>query len=113
MQKLLIISSVSTALLLGGCNPFPKSWVHRIEVEQGNIVTQDMVDKLRPGMAKRDVLATLGTPLVEDPFHPNEWVYVYSLGKFGKRGEQRTVKIFFVDDKLSRVAGDVRPEGAP
>ena len=84
---------------------------HRIEIQQGNYVTQDMVDKLKPGMSRSQVRFALGTPLVTDPFHNDRWDYVYVLQKKGVVTEQRRIVVVFSEDKLVRIDGDVKPGG--
>ena len=53
--------------------------VYRINVEQGNVVTEEMVDQLRPGLNRRQVRYIMGTPLIEDSFHEDRWDYRYTL----------------------------------
>ncbi len=107
MQKLLITLFALSVLSVSGCG-LPSSWVYKIDVQQGNVVTQEMLAKLRPGMEKREVAAVLGTPLLIDPFHPQEWVYAYTEQVAGGPREQRAIKMHFENDRLARVGGDVR-----
>ena len=85
---------------------------HKIDIQQGNYVTQDMVAKLKPGMTRSQVRFALGTPLVADAFHPDRWDYVYVLNKGGRVVEQRRIVVIFQDDKLLRIEGDVVPMSA-
>jgi outer membrane protein assembly factor BamE len=110
MQKLIVTLPALAVLVLSACSML-SPWVYKIDVQQGNIVTQDMLNKLRPGMEKREVMAILGTPLLTDPFHPQEWIYVYTLQIGGGRREERMIKVSFKDEHLARVAGDIRAEG--
>jgi outer membrane protein assembly factor BamE len=80
---------------------------YRIDVRQGNYVTQDMVVKLKPGMTKDQVRFVLGTPLVSDIFHADRWDYVYRFQPGKGETQQRRLIIYFVDEKLARVGGDV------
>jgi outer membrane protein assembly factor BamE len=82
---------------------------HKIDIQQGNAVTQEMVAKLRPGMTRNQVRFALGTPLLVDPFRVDRWDYYYSYSKGGDLVEQRKLAVFFKDDKLDRVEGDVIP----
>lgn len=103
-------------LFIAGCgswsNPIDNLPRHRIEVQQGNLVTQDMVDKLKPGMTPSQVRFILGTPLVVDPFRKNRWDYVYRVERGGKVQEQRRISVVFEDDRLKAVEGDVTPASA-
>jgi outer membrane protein assembly factor BamE len=81
---------------------------YRIDVRQGNLVTQDMVAQLKPGLTKDQVRFVLGTPMLTDIFHADRWDYVYRLQK-GSDGEiqQRRLAVFFENGKLVRLGGDV------
>jgi len=81
--------------------------VYRIDVQQGNIIEQEMLDKLQPGMDKNQVRFIMGTPAVADPFHENRWEYLFTLSKGGRRREQRHITLYFEDEKLAYVEGDV------
>ncbi|HUW51113.1 MAG TPA: outer membrane protein assembly factor BamE [Sulfuricella sp.] len=88
---------------------------YRIDIQQGNVVTQEMVAKLKPGMTKSQVRFIMGTPLITDAFHADRWDYVYRFQKAGKLTEERKMALFFEQDKLHRVQGDVvaaTPESA-
>jgi outer membrane protein assembly factor BamE len=108
MRKLLILFLYTATHLVVGCSAENVPFVHRLEIRQGNIVTQDMVARLEPGMSKQQVSHVMGTPLVVDPFRPDEWVYVYRL-KNEDENVQRTVRLTFQEDRLARVSGDVQP----
>jgi outer membrane protein assembly factor BamE len=107
MQKL--ITSAALALVLVGCSGFPG--VYKIDVQQGNVVTQEMLDTLEPGMTKGQVSYVMGTPLLTDAFHANRWDYVYTMktGE-GEYSEQR-VSLFFENDTLAALSGDLKPAG--
>lgn len=80
---------------------------YKLDVQQGNVVTQDMIAKLRPGMTKSQVRFIMGSPLLVDIFHGNRWDYVYRYQKAGQVAEERKITLFFDGDLLQRVAGDV------
>lgn len=80
---------------------------YRIDVRQGNHITQEMVAQLKPGQSRDQVRFILGTPLVSDPYHAERWDYVYRFQPGHGEAQQRRITIFFSDDKLSRIAGDV------
>lgn len=82
---------------------------YRIDVQQGNVVSQEMVAQLKPGLTRDQVRFVLGTPLLTDIFHKDRWDYVYRLqkGKSGEVEERRLAVFFDSDGKLVRVDGDV------
>jgi outer membrane protein assembly factor BamE len=98
--------------LLGGCAPPAFIQPYRIDIQQGNFVTQEMVSQLQPGMSKEQVRFILGTPLLNDVFHPERWDYVYYLERRGQAREHRRLAVFFQDGKLARLDGDVLPASA-
>jgi outer membrane protein assembly factor BamE len=98
-------------LLLAGCASFEFPWVYKLNIDQGNIITQEMVNKLQPGMSRSQVQFVMGSPLLADPFHEDRWDYIYTLlDSKGKRTEQH-LTVFFADDKLSSLNGNVVPQG--
>jgi outer membrane protein assembly factor BamE len=90
-------------LLLAGCMLAP----HKIDIQQGNYVDQEMVAKLKPEMTRSQVRFILGTPLVADSFHPNRWDYVYMTGRAGDVRSRRKITVVFDGDKLNHIEGDV------
>src|SRR5215470_9946492 len=93
--------------LAAACNVFT---VHRMEIQQGNFVTQEMVSQLKQGMTKDQVRFVLGTPLVADIFHENRWDYIFRRQRANSNEvEKRRLSVFFEDGKLVRLAGDVVP----
>ncbi len=87
--------------------------VYRIDIHQGNITNQDMVDQLKPGMTKRQVAFIMGTPLIEDAFHSNRWDYVYSNEPGGEDRMEKKFTALFDGDELVGVEGDFRPSNNP
>jgi outer membrane protein assembly factor BamE len=104
----LATAALVTALSVG-CTSVPRLVSeYKIDVQQGNVLTQDMVAQLKPGLSKDQVRFILGTPVLMDMFHANRWDYVYRMQKGTGEVEVRKFSTFFdASDKLVRVAGDV------
>jgi outer membrane protein assembly factor BamE len=83
--------------------------IYKLDVQQGNVVTQDAVSKLKKGMTKTEVRQVLGTPLLMDPFHGNRWDYFFSTEARGKVLERNKFSVFFENDRLVSLSGDVKP----
>lgn len=81
--------------------------VYTIDVQQGNVITQEMLAKLKFGMNKKKVRFVMGTPLITDTFHSDRWDYVYTFKEGRNQREQRRVTLFFEDELLARIEGDV------
>lgn len=87
--------------------------VYTLEIQQGNIVEQAMVDQLRPGMNKRQVLYIMGSPMLNDVFHPQRWDYVYYDKSNDEEKVQKKLSLFFDNEQLIGIQGDMRPGTKP
>lgn len=85
----------------------PGCAVYKIDVQQGNLVSQEMLDQLELNMPSQKVRFIMGTPLVVDVFHQNRWDYIYNFQPGGKERQQRRISLFFENEQLVRVEGDV------
>ncbi len=96
-----LIITVGMIVMLAACS------VHKIDIQQGNVITQEMLEKLKTGMNKQQVSRLLGTPLVEDPFHKGRWDYIYKFVA-GDTGEKQSshIVLYFTGDDLTKI--DVR-----
>jgi len=104
-----LIIFVVFSLLLSGCGSvtsFAFPGVYRLNIPQGNIITQEMVDQLRPGLTKRQVNFIMGTPLVKDTFDQDRWDYLYSFQPGGGERVQERLTVFFENDQLTHFFGD-------
>jgi outer membrane protein assembly factor BamE len=110
-----LAAAALAALAIAGCQtqnlPLLRNFgVYKIDINQGNYITQDMVDRLKPGLTKPQVRLVLGTPLIQSAFRDNRWDYVYEFTRQGRRVEHRQFTVYFVDDKLARWEGDEMPK---
>lgn len=98
-----LIPAVAVAAMMSGCGFF------RVEIQQGNYITKEQLQQLKPGMSKREVRYVMGTPLVVDPFHEkNRWDYVYAYSPdLGTDFEKHRITLFFKDNELDRITGDI------
>ncbi|PLY16834.1 MAG: cell envelope protein SmpA [Sedimenticola sp.] len=85
-------------------------FIYRPDIQQGNMVDQKMVDKLQLGMTKSQVRYVMGTPMLVDAFHQERWDYLYSMKQGSAEREQLRVALFFEDDRLTTIDGDLRPQ---
>ena len=89
--------AISLLLTLAACQP------HRIEIQQGNEVKPEVLQKLEVGMTRQQVLYLLGTPLLTDPFHQDRWDYIYYLKPGNEDALFSRLTLFFQGDRLSRI----------
>lgn len=106
------LAFASAVSLLSACSNLEFPWVYRIDIDQGNIITQEMVDQLKPGLTRDQVKYVMGSPLVVDPFHPDRWDYVYTLRKGDGSRKREQLSVFFKDDILISLSGDFLPASA-
>ena len=108
-----VFAVTAAAFLLVSCgsqSSLPSLTPYRIEIQQGNFVSQEMVSQLRLGMTKDQVRFVLGTALIADSFHADRWDYVFRRQRANSRElEHNNVAVFFEDGKLKRIEGDMGP----
>jgi len=101
------------SLLVTACSPsLPSIKPYKMPIQQGNLVTSKMMMQLKPGMTKTQVRFVMGTPLITDSFHKDQWDYFYQMEKDGAIIEKRRVILMFEKDLLAKVKGDVIPANA-
>ena len=87
--------------------------LHKIDIQQGNVIDQEMLNQLKPGMDKKQVKFIMGTPILIDPFHNERWEYIYSFQEGGGVREQRHITLHFENDKLAYISGDIEISNIP
>ena len=105
------------ALPLAGCSSWPSSSdavfglisPYRIDIQQGNVVTQEQLDKVKPGMNRLQVRDALGSPLLADAFHPDRWDYIFTLRQGGTMVQRRNVVLVFSGDVLKAIEAPELP----
>lgn len=115
MRKPLLYSTLLAGLSVTSCSTVLNNLpgVYTVDVQQGNIVDQSMVDQLRPGMSKRQVLYIMGSPMLKDVLHENQWEYLYSNQPGGEARQQKSITLYFQDDKIVGLQGDFKPSKLP
>ncbi len=103
-------------LAMVGCSrTYDGKWnpplLYKIDIQQGNVVSQAMLDKLKPGLDKQQVRFIIGSPILVSPFDTERWDYLYSYQVRGGIRRQRHISLQFEDGKLAGISGDVRVPG--
>jgi outer membrane protein assembly factor BamE len=110
-MRILMLSILAASLALSGCSlkrpKLPR--VHKLTVQQGNVINQAMIDKLKPGMTRSQVAFIMGEPVVRNSFNDNRWDYVYTIELPGVFENGQTVSLYFVEDLLAYFTGDMTP----
>jgi outer membrane protein assembly factor BamE len=109
-----IVLTLVAAAAAAGCSSVPRIpgvTPYKMEIQQGNYISQEMVSLLKPGMSKDQVRFILGTPLLTDIFHADRWDYIYWREAQNGARESRRVALHFEADRLARVDGDSSAAG--
>jgi outer membrane protein assembly factor BamE len=96
-----LLATLLLPIALAGCG----SLVHKLDIQQGNLVAPETFAKLKPGMTRTEVRTIAGTPLLTDIFHANRWDYYFSVEKRGQPVEQNRFSVFFENEKVARIEG--------
>jgi outer membrane protein assembly factor BamE len=112
-----ILVAIAGSVGLGACSSIGDSargamrtiTPYKAEVVQGNFVSKQQVDALRPGMTRQQVREILGTPLLNDVFHSNRWDYVFTIRRQGVEAQQRHLTVYFDGERMTRHEGDPMP----
>jgi outer membrane protein assembly factor BamE len=107
--KMRIFLLVLSLLVTACSSSLPSIKPYKMPIQQGNLVTSKMMMQLKPGMTKTQVRFVMGTPLISDSFHKDQWDYFYQMEKDGAIIEKRRVTLMFEKDLLAKVKGDVIP----
>ena len=86
--------------------------VYKLSVQQGNVITQEMVNRLKPGMTRNQVEFVMGKPVLGDPFNDDQWVYIYTLEVPDYFNQVFKMVLAFEDDTLATISGDYIPQEA-
>jgi outer membrane protein assembly factor BamE len=112
MRPTFFVLPLSLALTLTACESLQTSenflgvvTPYRVEVVQGNVVTKEQIDAVKPGLSRQQVRDILGSPLLTDVFHADRWDYVFTIRRQGAQPQARRVVAMFEGDKLKSVEG--------
>ncbi len=113
----LLAGAVAASLCLGACSSFTERsrsalsavTPYKVDVVQGNFVSKEQVEALKPGMPRQQVREILGTSLLTDVFHADRWDYVFTIRRQGVEPQQRRLTLFFKGEVLDRFEGDPMP----
>lgn len=120
-----LTAALAVALALTGCSSSQKkpvselsapgssfSWLtpYRVDVGQGNFISESMAAQLKEGMTPDQARAALGTPLLVDPFRGDRWDYVFEIRRGDGGRERRRFSLYFREGLLSSWGGDPLPK---
>lgn len=103
MKKLIIACLAAGVTLLAGCGLH----IYQPNIQQGNLMSAEMMDQIRPGMSKAQVENILGEPILVNTFDANHSAYVYTFQKNGGTIERKNVEVYFSNNHVTRVQKSV------
>lgn len=83
--------------------------VFKIGIQQGNVITQRMVDQLEPGMTYAQVEYVLGEPVLRNTFEQDRWDYYFSVSIGDEILQRNTLTVYFEEGRLAWFEGDLVP----
>ena len=102
--------ALATVWLLAGCESLQRTdsflgiiTPYRIDIVQGNAITQEQAALVKPGLTRLQVRDVLGTPLLADPFHANRWDYLFTLRRPNTEAQRRHVVVHFEGDVVKSI----------
>ena len=104
-----LAAALLLAALLSACSTIRFPGVHRLTIQQGNVVGPEMMDRLKPGMTRSQVRFVLGTAVIDDQLEADRWDYIYTIQVGGEDQYRRVLSLYFVEDRLSYFVGDFVP----
>ena len=107
---LIFIITCFSLVWLTGCSIADWRLVHRIDVQQGNVISEEDLNRLKPGMTRRQVQYVIGSPMVADVFHQDRWDYIYLMEPGYGEATSEHVTLYFEADVLTRVEGSMHPQ---
>ena len=116
-RPILILAALTALATLGGCQSLQRSdsflgviTPYRIDVVQGNVLTKEQVERVKPGLTRNQVRDLLGSPLLTDPFHEDRWDYVFTIRRQGAEPQHRSAVLHFDGDTLKSIDAPEMPE---
>jgi outer membrane protein assembly factor BamE len=106
-----LLAAAAALAALAGCKSLQSSeenflgvvTPYRVEIVQGNVVTKEQADAIKPGMTRNQVRDILGSPLLTDAFHADRWDYVFTIRRQGAAPQRRSIVVLFDGDQLKSI----------
>jgi outer membrane protein assembly factor BamE len=104
------VVAASALATLAGCQSLQSSdsflgviTPYKVEVVQGNVVTKEQAEAIKPGMSRAQVRDILGSPLLTDAFHQDRWDYVFTIRRQGAEPQHRRIVVLFDGEALKSI----------
>lgn len=107
-QCFMVFLTLIFVFLSSGCGI-----VYRPDTQQGNIITAAEVAQIRPGMSHHQIIAILGSPVLVNPFNPDQDIYVYTFQHRHGKIYKRILMIWYEYDRVVRISTDMEFQKLP
>lgn len=109
-RNLLLLVLIPVFTTLSACGSWWLPRPHKIDIQQGNLLSDDAVAQIKEGMSKAEVTAILGQPLTSNQINPERWEYIYSINRSGEKPKVQRISLEFENDKVAILERDGLPE---
>jgi len=109
-RTLVAIVLVPIFITLSACGAWWLPRAHRIDIQQGNLLSTEQISQVAVGMSKTQVTSLLGRPLTTNQLNPDRWEYIYSLNRSGETPEVQRLSLEFENDQVANLEKDGFPE---
>lgn len=109
LSRLIICSLLVVA---ASCSMPKMPRVFKITIQQGNLISQEMIDQLKPGMTRSQVAFVMGEPVARNTFNEDRWDYIYTVVVPGVYEDEKRMSLYFENDVLAYFTGDYAPTGS-
>jgi len=111
LKRICFGALIPLAVVLSGCgDPIWLPRAHKIEVQQGNILTAENIEAIQAGMSREEVASLVGVPLTISSFHSNRWDYPFTRGPAGTTIEAKRFSVFFDNNVVINTAENFSEE---
>ena len=86
-------------LMEAGPEWLPK--VYKIPMNQGSLLSQENLERVKPGLTREQVEFLLGSPSISDAFHADRWDYIYYDRTDGKYSKPKRMVIIFKNERVA------------
>jgi len=99
-------SVLAAAMLLLSACEYGLIEPYKLDIEQGNSITQEEFESLYTGMTQAEVLEAIGAPVMKDPFHADRWDYIYRQKPGKGRVRDSHFTLYFRGEILVKIDGE-------
>ena len=105
-RQLLLIALIPMFTTLAACGAWWLPRPHKIDIQQGNLLSSDAISQIKVGMSKGEVVGILGTPLTTNQINPDRWEYIYTINRSGEDPKVQRLSLQFQDEVVADLEKD-------